>query len=154
MIRKNVMGYDVYHCSRCGEETNEFEDYCQICGHTFNTIQNIKQDELVNDTQENETICVIIWIEKYMGFTFTQIKQDTTPQNLSEKIAFRFMREPHPGEYYVFKSQKYPHLREGTQINLNLDNYDSFRKGNGVVYFDRNHFSVSEINILKQFNYE
>lgn len=154
MIRKNIGGYDVYECSRCGEEIDEFDDYCQICGHTFNQIQNIGQGGIVDNTQEGETICIITWINKYMGFTFTQIQQDMTPQSISGALTYRLMGEPLPCEYYVFKTEKYPYLNEGTQINLNLDNYDSFKKGYGVVYFDKNDFSAMDILKLKSFDYD
>lgn len=35
MIKKNHFGYEIFECSNCGNQVNEFDDYCQICGKTF-----------------------------------------------------------------------------------------------------------------------
>ena len=155
MIRRIINGYEHYECSRCGEETSEDDDYCQICGHSFNSIQN--NVELENSAKKDETICVIVGAQKSGIFTFTQLKKDMTPKMLLNLPSFqgkRMMAEPNPYQFYVFKTEKYPYLSQGTQINLNLDNYEQFRTSSGhTIYFDKHHFSQFDINELKTYNF-
>ncbi len=155
MIRRNVNGYEHYECSRCGEETYEDADYCQVCGHSFNSVQN--ETLLEDSANEDETICVLVGAQKSGLFTFTQLKKDMTPRmmlNLSSFQGQRMMAEPNPYEFYVFKTDKYPYLSQGTQVNLNLDFYDSFRTSNGfTIYFDKRHFTTYDINELKTYNF-
>lgn len=155
MIRRNVNGYEHYECSRCGEETHQDEDYCQVCGHSFDSVQN--ETLLEDSTNEDETICVVDGIQKSGLFTFTLLKKDITPKmllNLSSFQGQRMMAEPNPYEFYVFKPDKYPYLSQGTQVNLNLDLYDSFRTSNGfTIYFDKRHFTKYDINVLKTYNF-
>ena len=155
MIRKILNGYEHYECSRCGEETYEDADYCQICGHSFNSIQN--EVELEDSADEDETICILVGAQKSGIFTFTQLKKDMTPKMLLNLPSFqgqRMMAEANPYEFYVFKTEKYPYLSQGTQINLNFDFYDNFRTNSGhTIYYDRRHFSHYDVNELKTYNF-
>lgn len=155
MKRKVISGYEHYECSRCGEETREDDTYCQICGHSFNSIQS--EAELEDSAEENETICELIGAQKSGIFTFTQLKMDITPKMLLSLPSFqnqRMMAESNPYEFYVFKTERYPYLSKGIQIKLNLDNFENFRTSSGyTIYFDKRHFSKSDINELKTYNF-
>lgn len=35
MIKQFQNGYEYFECSKCGEQVDEFDDMCQICGHYF-----------------------------------------------------------------------------------------------------------------------
>lgn len=35
MILKNYFGYESFECSKCGSVVDEFVDYCQVCGKSF-----------------------------------------------------------------------------------------------------------------------
>jgi len=155
MIKKIINGYEHYECSRCGEETDEYDDYCQICGHSFDSIE---EETVLNDNaKEDETMCLVIGARKSGAFTFTQLKKDITPRTLLDLPNFqgqRMMAEANPYEFYVFKTNKYPYLSQGIQINLNFESYDNFKTGNGYrIYFDKNHFSQFDINELKTYNF-
>lgn len=156
MIKKLINGYEHFECSNCGEETYEDADYCQICGHIFNRVFN--HYELENTAQDGETICIVIGATKSNEFTFTQLKIDMTPKILFKLASFqnqRMMKEANPYEFYVFKTNKYPDLSQGTQINLNFENYEDFKTSNGFrIYYDKTHFSNYDIIELKTYNFK
>ena len=58
MIRKIVGGYEQYECSKCGTKVYEDAEYCQICGHCFDSVEN--ETALENTASEDETICVVL----------------------------------------------------------------------------------------------
>ena len=156
MIKKLINGYEHFECSRCGEEANELADYCQICGHNFDSIE--EETYLEDTASDYESICIVFGARKSSQFIFTQLKIDMTPSHLLNIPGFngqRMMAEPNHYHFYVFKSNKYPHLREGTQINLNMDYYESFYTSNRFrIYYDKRHFSITDINELKSYNFK
>ena len=144
--------YYIFQCPRCGEDVTSDDDYCQICGWLVDGSSYKTEPELVKNTKENETICSIVWLKEYRGYIFTQLKVDLTPTHLKGKLNFAMMNF-NSHHFYIFKENEYPYLSENIQINLNLDNYDSFIKDGCTIFFDKKHFSSIDIGILKLFNY-
>jgi RNA polymerase subunit RPABC4/transcription elongation factor Spt4 len=35
MIKKNIFGYESFECSKCGFHVDEFDEFCNDCGHEF-----------------------------------------------------------------------------------------------------------------------
>jgi len=152
MIRIFDRGYEHYKCSRCGETVYKDDEYCPLCGHHFNSVQN--ETILDNTALEDETICVVAYCQKRGVFTFTQLKVDTTPKHLRNNPNWRLrMIGVNYQEFYIFKTDKYPYLREGQQINLNLNYYDNCRTTSYKINYDKRHFSLSDINELKIYSF-
>ena len=153
MIRKIIEGYEQYECSKCGTEVYEDDENCQVCGHYFNSVQN--KTILENTVSEEETICVVIGCsQKNRLFTFAQLKVDTTPPFLRKLPDYRYrMMSENPNEFYVFKTEKYPNLYQGQQINLNLNHYDSYMTNGNTIRYDKRHFSVSDVIELKTYRF-
>ena len=109
-----------------------------------------------DNAKENETICVIVSVHRNENFIFSQIKKDVTPKIMLNMPSFqgRMMEEPNQYEFYVFKSEKHPYLTQETQLNLELNNYTYFRTHNDfTIYYDKRHFTISEINELKTYKF-
>ena len=154
MIRRFVSGYEHYECSNCGKTTYEDAEYCQICGHSFGSIQN--NVVLKGSVDEDETVCIFVEVQKSGVFTFTQLKKDVTPKSLLNLSSFQGQRmmAGFPTDIYVFKTEKYPYLSQDAQINLNLNHYHKFETDNGwTIYFDHRHFSQFDIAKLKRYNF-
>ena len=121
-------------------------------------IMSSKNDE---ELTENKTICIVVDCQKQRYFTLTQLKIDITPKFLTEEGTFkdnRLMQEARPSDYYVLKTQNYPHLSEGSVIKLNLDNYESINvksnKHNTYnIYYDKTDFSEMDLILLRKINF-
>lgn len=110
---------------------------------------------------EDRTVCIVVDCQKQRYFTLTQLKIDITPKFLTEEGTFkdnRLMQEARPSDYYVLKTQNYPHLSEGSVIKLNLDNYESINvksnKHNTYnIYYDKTDFSEMDLILLRKINF-
>ena len=140
-------------CSKCGEIAYDDDDeYCQLCGHSFSSVQNITKVEDTNS--EVETICIVYHCcVRTRLFIVAQLQVDTTPAHLRNNPMFqRRMMGVSMDDLYVFKTDEYPYLREGQQINLNLKHYDNFRTTKGYkILYDSRHFSKPELSELYHF---
>lgn len=152
MIKKFINGYEYFECSNCGEQTSEFDEYCQICGHEFNQVVRYNFDQLEEIDNKNLTICQITFKEDLNNFSFTMLKIDTTPDYMkNDERGIRWFNES-LRTYYVFKRNLHI-LRVGQQINLNLDDFDSFHTENHFnIYYNKKEFSQFEIDDLKTYN--
>ena len=152
MIKEFVNGYEYFECSNCGEQTSEFDEYCQICGHEFNQVVRYNFDQLEEIDNKNLTICQITFKEDLNNFSFTMLKIDTTPDYMkNDERGIRWFNES-LRTYYVFKRNLHI-LGVGQQINLNLDDFDSFHTENHFnIYYNKKEFSQFEIDDLKTYN--
>jgi hypothetical protein len=116
------------------------------CDHCFETV--LEKTLLLEDNAlENEKICVILECQETGDFIFTRLKIEHF------KIAQSVFFLDTYSDFYVFKTDKYPNLSKGKQINLNLDYYDSFNKNENKVHYDKRHFSKSDIIELKTYEF-
>lgn len=149
IITEDYLEY--YECSRCGEEVGIYDDYCDECGHTFSSVQERREFENDYEEEDNKTFCIITWMNKYNGYTITQMQKDMTPSNL--KGQYLNMGIDY-NSFYIFKTEKYPYLSTGSELKIDLNNYNSFSKGGNTIYFDKNDFSAMDILKLKSFDYD
>ena len=142
MIKKIFNGYEHYECSKCGEETQKGEDYCEICGHSFSQPINVPQYQNIEKEEINKTVCIVISAQPSGIFMFTELKVDMTPKHLLHLPQFqnqRMFKEPH-NEFYVFKRDK-QHIYVNQVLNLDMNEFEHFSKPNFVkVFFNKKGF--------------
>ena len=174
MIKKDMSGREHYECSKCGEETTDDAEYCQICGHYFQFMNNEIETnssvtfELSEDVMEfegdedfeeydleNIKFCILTKVSTYNFSSFAQVKKDITPQmliNHPNSQGIRMFEEPQRNEYFIFKTEYHSILYTGEQLKLNFEYYDCYTTTKGLkLFYNILHFTKSELELVNTY---
>ena len=150
--------YVTYKNDNTSLERAFFFNYGSTANEVARLVNGGKSDEIgkerfLQNTENNNLLCRILWTEKDGTFLFSRLKYDITPEHLANTLYKnqRLFDEP-INTIYVFNSM-FTNINTNEDIYLNINDFKQVIVGDAKIKYLESQFKEVDISNLNQYNF-